>query len=116
MCKWDEVGQGKEGVCLLLIHAAQGAVGGGVNSPLICTMTSSGVQTVVLQMSMEKENSIHKAEELGAHSRQVMYPLSNRITYHFLSSMDTDFPWLKLVFVKTFWGKINAAGKIKYQS
>lgn len=56
----------------LFIHAAWGSVGGGVNFPLICTMTSSGVQTVVLQMSMEKENSICKAEELGAHSTQVM--------------------------------------------
>jgi len=81
-------------------------------------MSLSGVQTFVLQMSMQKENSICKAEELGAHSTQVMYPLSNRIaaplTYHFLSSTDTAFPWIKLVLVKTFWEKINTAGKIKY--
>lgn len=77
MCIWDEVGQGKGVFFQLFIHAAWGAVGGGVNSPLICTMTSSGVQTVVLQMSMEKENSICKAEELGAHSTQVMWPLSS---------------------------------------
>lgn len=61
--------------------------------------------TVVLQMSMKKENSICKSEELGAHNTQVLYPLSNRtkapLIHNFLSSTDTGFPWLELVFVKT---------------
>lgn len=40
---------------------------------LIHTMASSGVQTVVLQMSMETENSISIAEELRALSTEVTY-------------------------------------------
>lgn len=84
-----------------------------MHSSLICTLSSSGVQTVVLQMSMKKENSICKYEELGAHNTQVLYPLSNRtegcVTHYFLSFTDTCFPWLELVFVKTFWAKINTA-------
>lgn len=93
------------------IHAHCVGSSRGVNSTLIRTLSSSGVQTVVLQMSLKKENSICKSEKLRAHNTQVLHPLSNRteapLTHHFLSSTDTGFPWLELVFVKAFWAKIN---------
>lgn len=110
MCKW--LGQGKKWVFFIHTHCV-GAVGGGVPSPLIWTLSSLGVQTVVLQMSMRKKNSICKSEDMGAHNTQVLYPLISRteapLTHHFLSSTDTSFPWLGLVFVKTSWAKNNTA-------
>lgn len=63
----------------------------------------------MLQMSMEKENSSCRAEELGTQSTPGNAP-SEKQGRSFSSSplfIKPDFPWLKLACVNAFQEKIN---------
>jgi len=90
-------------VILLSIPTALGAVGEGVNTPL---MTSSTLQTVVLRLSMEKENNTCITEELGTSSKpgSTHSEQQDRSTHNIalFISCGQRLLMLKLLFVKNF--------------
>lgn len=67
-------------------------------------MTSSGGQTVVLQMSMEKENSSCRAEELGTQSTpgNALSEQQGSGSSNLPLFIKPGLPWLKLVRVNAF--------------